>query len=47
MKIIDMTQFKEDLRRIDIIEETFNARNTIFGNVKDAIGDTFGKKKEN
>ena len=47
MKIIDMTQFKEDLRRIDIIEDTFNARNTIFGNVKDAIGDTFGAKEEN
>ncbi len=44
---IDMTQFKEDLRRIDIIEDTFNARKTIFGNVKDAIGDTFGAKKEN
>jgi len=46
-KTIDKTQYKEDLRRIDIIEDTFNARNTIFGNVKDAIGDTFGAKKEN
>ena len=46
-KTIDRTQYKEDLRRIDIIEDTFNARQSIFGNVKEAIGEAFGEKEEN
>ena len=45
-KTIDRTQYKEDLRRIDIIEDTFNARQSIFGNVKEAIGDKFTEKEE-
>ena len=45
-KTIDRTQYKEDLRRIDIIEDTFNARQSIFGNDKDAIGEAFGVKEE-
>ena len=46
-KKIDLNEYKNDLRKLDIIEDTFNARQTIFGNVKDAIGDTFGVKEEN
>ncbi|MDC0403234.1 hypothetical protein OAM14_03695, partial [Candidatus Pelagibacter sp.] len=45
-KTIDKTQYKEDLRRIDIIEDTFNARQSIFDNIKDAIGDKFTEKEE-
>jgi len=47
-KKIDMQQYKDDLSKIDIIEDTFDTRLTIFGNVRGkALGKEFEIKVEN
>ena len=43
-KKIDIKEYKDDLRKLDIIQDTFDTRQIIFGNVKEAIGDQFISK---
>ena len=42
----DIETYKDDLRKIDIIEDTYDTRSLIFDNQETALGKEFGIKKE-